>query len=69
MKVTLNPAFKLVFISVFVLTVVFAAAAVALTMKYSTPSTSQATSIDTLWTMAKVGFGAIAGLLGGKLTP
>jgi hypothetical protein len=70
LTVTLSPAFKLVFVSVLVLTVLglfLACCIVGLTLRTGSHLTHQVSVLFDLGTSTfKLGFGAIIGLLGGK---
>ncbi|WP_328989519.1 hypothetical protein OG394_25130 [Kribbella sp. NBC_01245] len=66
---TLSPVFKLVFLSVFGITVGALLINVALVMILDEPTAQAASLIETCSTMAKAGFGAIIGLIGGKALP
>lgn len=58
--------FKWVLIIVTVLTTVFVAAAIGVPYLPAPSGGSNTGAADSLWTFAKLGFGAIVGLLGGK---
>lgn len=66
---TLSPVFKLVFLSVFSITIGALLLNVALVMILDEPTAQAASLIETCSTMAKAGFGAIIGLIGGKALP
>lgn len=64
----IDPRFKLVFLTVAVGTVLFTVICVAVTWAASGDlPQAQKELVQSLLTMAKIGFGAIAGLLGGKV--
>lgn len=64
----IDPRFKLVFLTVAVGTLLFTLICVALTWATTGElPTARKELIQSLLTMAKIGFGAIAGLLGGKV--
>jgi hypothetical protein len=64
----IKPTFKLVFIMVCVLVIIFFTASLILALQ---PQLSDAgkSVLDTASTLTKIGFGAICGLLGGKVVP
>ncbi len=62
----LAPAFKWVFIGVMLLTLVAFSANIALAIIFENPSPALTEIINTCSTTYKMGFGAVAGLLGGK---
>ena len=67
-KLSVAPAFKLVLFVVIALTLVSLAASILLAL--SAPQTDEVKKlIDACSTMYKAGFGAILGLLGGKVLP
>jgi hypothetical protein len=63
---TLTPAFKLVFLTVLGLTMTALILNVILVVLLSDPNDQAKSLIDTCSTIAKAGFGAIVGLIGGK---
>jgi len=65
---TLNPAFKLVFLSVLVITVVTGILQIILAGYWPTPTANQQASFEAMGFAWKAGLGAIFGLLGGKVT-
>jgi hypothetical protein len=66
--ITVDPTFKLVFVSAVMLTLIAFAAWIVVAM-YA-PSTEAAHSlVSGCETLTKTGFGAVVGLLGGKTTP
>ena len=67
--IQLTPAFKLIFISVLSLTVLSLAVCFFLVMWAPNPPSQGVTQlIDTTSTTWKMGFGALIGLIGGKVT-
>ena len=68
-RLTIAPAFKLVFFSVLGLTVLCLAGMVALVVIFQTPNDQVKGAIELFSTLAKLGFGSIIGLLGGKVLP
>jgi hypothetical protein len=66
--VPLTPAFKLVFLAVLALTVLSLVGAIFLALAIKDPTDSQKSVIETVTTTYKIGFGAIAGLVGGKFS-
>ncbi|ONI75741.1 hypothetical protein BWI15_07915 [Kribbella sp. ALI-6-A] len=63
---TLTPAFKLVFLAVFGLTVAALVLNVVLVISIDQPNDQAKSLIETCSTIVKAGFGAIVGLIGGK---
>lgn len=63
-EVELNSHFRLVFTAVSFLTIISLAAAVFMSFYFESPSTQQATLIETCSTTWKIGFGTIIGLFG-----
>ena len=63
-----RPLFKLVFLTVTALTVLTLGISVLLAVFVSKPDASVASTIDATATVYKIGFGALAGLLGGKVS-
>ncbi|MFF1681586.1 hypothetical protein ACFVYG_36755 [Streptomyces sp. NPDC058256] len=63
---TVTAHFKMVFICVTVITVLTLAASVYIGVAVAKPSDSAKSAMDTCSTLAKLGFGAIIGLLSGK---
>jgi hypothetical protein len=66
--ITISPTFKLVFISVLAITVFSGVAQIVMASIWATPTASQKEVFDAMGFAWKVGFGAIVGLLGGKVT-
>lgn len=64
----LSPAFKLVFLSVLLLTVLCGAAQLALASVWTVPSANQQDAFLAMGFAWKAGLGSIFGLLGGKVT-
>jgi hypothetical protein len=62
----ITPRFKLIFISVFSLTVILLVANVILVLAIKNPSLEAQNLMDLCSRLTTVGFGAIIGLLGGK---
>jgi len=62
----LTPSFKLVFISVLVVSVLCLGINVVLALNVPNPSVEVKQLIETCSTAFKLGFGAIVGLIGGK---
>jgi hypothetical protein len=63
-----RPPFKLVFLTVTGLTVLTLGISVVLAVFIQHPDPSVANTIDATATIYKLGFGALAGLLGGKVS-
>lgn len=64
--ILISPRFKLVFISVLIITVMCAIAEVVMASVWPTPNGPQGNVISTMDFVFKAGFGAMIGLLGGK---
>lgn len=63
---TVTSHFKLVFVCVMVITVLSLVASVSIGIFVSKPTDAAKSAMETCTTLAKLGFGAIVGLLGGK---
>ncbi|MFI6011498.1 hypothetical protein ACIBAG_22230 [Streptomyces sp. NPDC051243] len=63
---TVSAHFKLVFISVTVITVLTLAASLYIGIFVEKPTEAAKSAMDTCSTLANLGFGAMVGLLGGK---
>jgi hypothetical protein len=63
-----SPTFKLVFLTVVAITVAAALVQIALAAYWTTPTPNQQASFEAMSWAWKIGFGAIIGLLGGKVT-
>ncbi len=61
------PYFKMVFLSVLGLTVVMLGVTVWLSIGFSHPDGNINSTISTTSSLCKIGFGAIAGLIGGRV--
>jgi hypothetical protein len=64
----LTPFFKLIFLTVFALTLLSLVVYVAVVIMVDNPNDQAKGLIDTCSTTWKMGFGAIVGLIGGKAT-
>jgi hypothetical protein len=64
----LGKSFKLVFLTVVLLTVVSLAVSLCLVTRFETPNEQVKGLMETMSTTWKMGFGAIIGLIGGKVT-
>ena len=64
----LSPAFKLVFLSILLLTVVCGAAQLVLASVWTDPTPNQQGAFEAMGFAWKAGLGSIFGLLGGKVT-
>jgi hypothetical protein len=64
-EITISGSFRTVFFTTTGLTLVFVALAVILTL-FGDDTAKTKHAVEGLFTMAKIGFGAIVGLLGGK---
>jgi hypothetical protein len=67
-QITLNPAFKLVFLSILAITILSGIGEIALAIQWPTPTANQQSAFDAVGFAWKAGVGAIFGLLGGKVT-
>jgi len=66
--ITLTPAFKLIFLSVMFLTIVFLSISCFMTLAVAHPQSEEVRSLgDKCATAWQMGFGAIVGLIGGKV--